>query len=93
MRLTKTYDDGSFGVADDLPCGENSHDFKHLLIQTLGWYETKGKRLIDIGSAYEYLCAIPWVCVTPKGEERLMELYQKHKELEPVQPKNEKEVL
>lgn len=38
-RLTKTYSDGSFGVADDLPCGENSYDFKNLLIKTLGEYE------------------------------------------------------
>lgn len=38
-RLTKTYEDGTYGVADDLPCGENSYDFKNLLIQTLGKYE------------------------------------------------------
>lgn len=40
QRLTKTYEDGTFGVADNLPCGENSHNFKDLLIQTLGKYET-----------------------------------------------------
>jgi hypothetical protein len=39
MRLTKKYEDGSFGVADDLPCGENSYEFKNLLIKTLGQYE------------------------------------------------------
>ena len=39
MRLTKTYEDGTFGVADELPCGENSHDFKKALIDTLGYYE------------------------------------------------------
>lgn len=38
-RLTKTYNDGSFGVADSLPCGENSYDFKELLIQKVGEYE------------------------------------------------------
>lgn len=38
-RLTKTYKDGSFGVADDLPCGENSYAFKELLINNLGEYE------------------------------------------------------
>jgi hypothetical protein len=38
-RLTKTFLDGSFGVADDLPCGENSYDFKTLLINTLGYFE------------------------------------------------------
>jgi hypothetical protein len=39
MRLTKTYADGSYGVADDLPCGENSHEFKKMLIDKLGAYE------------------------------------------------------
>lgn len=41
-RLTKTYRNKTykiFGVADDLPCGENSYDFKNLLIQKLGEYE------------------------------------------------------
>ena len=38
-RLTKTYLDGTYGVADILPCGENSYDFKNLLIQKLGEYE------------------------------------------------------
>jgi len=44
MRLTKTYEDGSFGVADNLPCGENSHDFKNLLINTLGKFEEAEKK-------------------------------------------------
>ena len=35
-RLTKTYADGTHGVADNLPCGENSYTFKDLLIHTLG---------------------------------------------------------
>ena len=39
MRLTKKYEDGSFGVADNLQFGENSYDFKNLLIKTLGQYE------------------------------------------------------
>ena len=38
-RLTKTYSDGSFGVADNLPFGENSYTFKNLLIDRLGHYE------------------------------------------------------
>lgn len=38
-KLTKRYDDGSYGVADDLPFGENSHDFKNALILSLGHYE------------------------------------------------------
>lgn len=38
-RLTKTYSDGSFGVADNLSCGENSYTFKDLLVKQLGEYE------------------------------------------------------
>lgn len=41
-RLTKTYADGTHGVADNLPCGENSYTFKDLLIHTLGEYEDLG---------------------------------------------------
>lgn len=45
QRLTKTYSDGTFGVADDLPCGENSHEFKKLLIDRLGMFEEARVRL------------------------------------------------
>lgn len=38
-RLTKTYIDGTHGVADNLPCGENSYEYKGLLLETLGKYE------------------------------------------------------
>lgn len=38
-RLTKTYSDGTHGASDDLPCGENSYDYKNLLIEKLGNYE------------------------------------------------------
>lgn len=38
-RLTKTYNDGSHGAADNLPCGENSYRYKELLLETLGKYE------------------------------------------------------
>lgn len=38
-RLTKTYSDGTHGVADNLPCGENSYEYKGLLLETLGKYE------------------------------------------------------
>lgn len=38
-RLTKTYSDGSFGVADNIPCGENSYTFKDLFVKKLGEYE------------------------------------------------------
>lgn len=41
-RLTKTYEDGTHGVADNLPCGENSYAFKNLLIETIGKYEDTG---------------------------------------------------
>lgn len=38
-RLTKTYSDGTHGASDSLPCGENSYDYKNLLIERLGKYE------------------------------------------------------
>lgn len=38
-RLTKTYSDGSHGAADNLPCGENSYQYKELLLEALGKYE------------------------------------------------------
>lgn len=38
-RLTKTYSDGTHGASDNLPCGENSYDYKNLLIEKLGEYE------------------------------------------------------
>ena len=38
-RLTKTYSDWSHGAADNLPCGENSYQYKELLLETLGKYE------------------------------------------------------
>ena len=38
-RLTKTYSDGTHGSSDSLPCGENSYDYKNLLIEKLGKYE------------------------------------------------------
>ena len=37
-RLTKTYSDGSYGVADDIP-NENSMDFKQQLLDRLGSFE------------------------------------------------------
>lgn len=39
VKLTKKYEDGSYGVADNLPVGENSYEFKNLLIRQLGMYE------------------------------------------------------
>ena len=39
MKLTKKYEDGSYGVADNLPVGESSYAFKNLLIRQLGMYE------------------------------------------------------
>lgn len=38
-RLTKAYLDGTHAPADDLPCGENSHEYKRMLIEKLGKYE------------------------------------------------------
>ena len=38
-RLTKTYSDGTHTAADNLPCGENSYEYKGLLLEALGKYE------------------------------------------------------
>ena len=38
-RLTKAYGDGTYGAADDLPCGENSYEYKGMLLKSLGKYE------------------------------------------------------
>lgn len=38
-RLTKTYSDGTHGASDNLPCGENSYDYKNLLLEKSGKYE------------------------------------------------------
>lgn len=43
-RLTKTYSDGTHGAADNLPCGENSYEYKGLLLEALGKYEDLEKR-------------------------------------------------
>lgn len=41
-RLTKTCKDGTHRAADNLPCGENSWDYKTLLLERLGAYEDTG---------------------------------------------------
>lgn len=41
-RLTKTCEDGTCRAADNLPCGENSWDYKVLLLERLGAYEDTG---------------------------------------------------
>lgn len=38
-RLTKAYGDGTYGAADGLPCGENSYEYKGMLLKSLGKYE------------------------------------------------------
>ena len=38
-RLTKTYSDGTHAASDNLPCGENSYEYKGLLLEALGKYE------------------------------------------------------
>ena len=48
-RLTKTYEDGTYAAADDLPCGENSWEYKKLLLDKLGAYVLSGK-LNDVPS-------------------------------------------
>lgn len=48
-RLTKTYQDGTYGVADACRCTENSHSFKKMLIDRLGSFEDpqEGKNHFD----------------------------------------------
>lgn len=54
-RLTKTYSDGTHGASDSLPCGENSYDYKNLLIDKLGKYEDLEEqgRLIKLPIEYK----------------------------------------
>lgn len=47
-RLTKTYDDGTHAAADNLPCGENSWNYKELLLNKLGAYEDTGLEPCEI---------------------------------------------
>lgn len=64
-RLTKTYSDGMHGASDSLPCGENSYDYKNLLIEKLGEYEDLEEqgRLIKlpckVGTNVYYILGIP----------------------------------
>lgn len=55
-RLTKTYSDGTHGASDSLPCGENSYDYKNLLIERLGKYEDleEQDRLVILPCKYVY---------------------------------------
>lgn len=55
-RLTKTYSDGTHGASDSLPCGENSYDYKNLLIEKLGKYEDLEEqgRLVILPCKYVY---------------------------------------
>ena len=58
-RLTITYEDGTHGVARNLPCGENSHDFKKLLVEKVGEYEDTNltpSQLKDIDKLYLEKC-------------------------------------
>ena len=47
-RLTKAYDDGTHAAADNLPCGENSWNYKELLLNKLGAYEDTGLEPCEI---------------------------------------------
>ena len=64
-RLTKIYSDGTHGASDNLPCGENSYDYKNLLIEKLGEYEDLEEqgRLVKlpckVGDDVYYILGIP----------------------------------
>ena len=58
-RLSETYKDGSHGAARDLPCGENSYDYKNLLIESIGAYEDIGltpEQLREVDTLYMEKC-------------------------------------
>lgn len=58
-RLTKAYDDGTHVAADNLPCGENSWNYKELLLNKLGAYEDTGLEpgeIIDMAIGYHAVC-------------------------------------
>lgn len=38
-EINKNIEDGTHGASDNLPCGENSYDYKNLLLEKLGDYE------------------------------------------------------
>lgn len=64
-RLTKAYGDGTYGAADDLPCGENSYEYKGMLLKSLGKYEDaeeQGRILrlpCKVGTDVYYILGIP----------------------------------
>lgn len=58
-RLTKTCSDGTHRAADILPCGENSWDYKELLLERLGAYEDTGLtpwQMVEIDRLYIQMC-------------------------------------
>ena len=79
-RLTKTYRDKTykiFGVADDLPCGENSYDFKNLLIQKLGEYEDLEEQGLLIKLPCKIGASVYEIC-TDAGWHRVDDLIKYH---------------
>ena len=63
-RLTKTYSNGTHGASDSLPCGENSYDYKNLLIERLGKYED----LEEQGRLIKLLCKVGDMLYYPDKE-------------------------
>lgn len=64
-RLTKAYGDGTYGAADDLPCGENSYEYKEMLLKSLGKYEDAEEQGLllrlpcKVGTDVYYILGIP----------------------------------
>ena len=64
-RLTKAYGDGTYGAADDLPCGENSYEYKGMLLKSLGKYEDAEEQGLllrlpcKVGTDVYYILGIP----------------------------------
>lgn len=68
-RLTKMYEDGTHAAADNLPCGENSWEYKRLLIEKLGAYEDTG---LEPGEILEGKMLTGWIPVA----ERLPSIFE-----------------
>lgn len=69
-RLTKTYDDGTHAAADNLQCGENSWEYKKLLLNKLGAYEDIGLEPEEI-TPYIELAEKMNVCDLVRENQRL----------------------
>lgn len=71
-RLTKTCKDGTHRAADNLPCGENSWDYKTHLLERLGAYEDTGLTPEEIMDGKLLTGWIPVAEKLPKAKEDVL---------------------